>query len=65
MASFCSCDGCGREFRVKWLKRGLCRSCNLHESDDIDAELHVEISTPAEDHDARYHGEEIPDVEID
>ncbi len=61
----CSCRGCGREFRTRYLKAGLCRECTLDEDDDFVFNRSDEPSTPAEDHDAMYHGEEIPDVDYD
>lgn len=64
MAKSCSCDNCGREVRVKYLKRGLCKECN-REDDDVEIDVHVEVSTPAEDHDFAYNGEELPDVDFD
>ena len=63
-AVFCECSSCGREFKVKYLKRRMCRECNREDEDSVDAEWAGEVSTPAEDHDRAYNGEEIDDVEI-
>ena len=64
--SFCACISCGREFRVKFLKRGMCRKCNtMDDSDDFGSYLSDYIATEADRHDYRYNGDEIDDVEVD
>jgi hypothetical protein len=56
---------CGREFRVKFLKRGMCKRCNAMDEDGFDLEFSDDIATEADKHDYRYNGDEIDDVEID
>lgn len=63
--SFCTCESCGREFRAKFLKRGICKKCNQMDDQEFDSDFSDDIATEADKHDYRYNGDEIDDVEMD
>lgn len=59
----CSC--CGRECRLKHLKRGICRDCIADDPDEVAPEVFEELRSPAEDHDRAYNGTELDEVDYD
>lgn len=59
------CNSCGQEFRTKYLRRGMCKSCNRLEDESCDDDIDLDVSSPAEQHDRAYNGDELPDVEYE
>lgn len=59
----CSC--CGRECRLKDMRRGICRQCIADDPEDTTLEVFEELRSPAEDHDRAYNGIELDEVDYD